>query len=96
MNEARFIRILKALSDPRRLRMVREIAGAGELSCGQIGARFHLSQPTISHHLKILADAGLIRIRRAGQQHFLSVDSRVIKQLTDFFPTRLTPSSSRT
>lgn len=74
--------------------MVREIARAGELSCGQIGSRFRLSQPTISHHLKILTDAGLVRIRQAGQQHFLSVDTRLVEQLTDYFPRGLRPPTN--
>lgn len=95
MDEARFVKILRALSDPKRLRMVQQIARAGELSCGQIGKRFHLSQPTISHHLKILSDAGVLQIRQAGQHHFISVDSHLIQQVTDFFPTSLKFNSKR-
>jgi ArsR family transcriptional regulator len=95
MDEARFVKILKALADPKRLRMVQEIAKAGELSCGQIGGRFNLSQPTISHHLKILADAGLLQAREAGQHHFISVDADLIQQVTDFFPKGLRVSSKR-
>ena len=53
------VRALRALADPSRFRMVQEIAAAGELSCGQIAEKFDVSQPTISHHLKILADAGV-------------------------------------
>ena len=67
MDETILIRALKALADKKRMRMAREIACAGELSCGQVKSHFHLSQPTISHHLKILADAHLIESRREGQ-----------------------------
>ena len=56
MDEAGLVKALKALADKKRLRMAREIASAGELSCTAVKAHFHLSQPTISHHLKILAD----------------------------------------
>lgn len=69
------IRVLKALAHPKRFRMIQEIAAAGELSCGQIGERFPLSQPTISHHLRILNDAGLLVVRRAGQHAFVSLTS---------------------
>jgi DNA-binding transcriptional ArsR family regulator len=47
MDEAKFVKILKALGDPKRLRMVQEVAKAGELSCGQIGGRLRLSPTTI-------------------------------------------------
>src|SRR6266853_832587 len=63
MDEIRLVRALKALADRKRLQMAREIACAGELSCTEVKAHFHLSQPTISHHLKILADAGVITVR---------------------------------
>ncbi|MGH9505749.1 MAG: ArsR/SmtB family transcription factor, partial [Terriglobales bacterium] len=59
-SEARLVRVLRALGDPTRYRMVAELAAAGELCCGAIGERFPLAQPTISHHVKVLADAGLI------------------------------------
>jgi DNA-binding transcriptional ArsR family regulator len=65
------IRVLKALAEPRRLHMIQELAAAGELTCGQIGARLPLAQPTISHHLKVLNDAGLLVVRREAQ-HALS------------------------
>lgn len=89
LDEARLVRVLKALADPKRFRMIREIAAAGELSCGQVGERFKLSQPTISHHLKILGDAGLIVVREAAQHHFISVDQDLIDLVMELLPTRL-------
>jgi DNA-binding transcriptional ArsR family regulator len=50
----------------------------------------------MSHHLKILTDAGLVRIRQAGQQHILSVDTRLVAQLTDYFPRGLRPPTNPT
>jgi len=58
---------LKALSNPVRLRMVDLIYdGGGEICVCEFTEHFDLSQPTISHHLKVLRDAGLIRSRRDG------------------------------
>jgi len=74
MDDQTLVRIVKALADRTRLRMVRQIARAGELSCGSVGSLFHLSQPTVSHHLKILAGCGLLMVRREGQRVLLSVD----------------------
>src|ERR1700676_991023 len=86
---------LKALGDTRRLRMAQEIAAAGELSCGQVAERFDLSQPTISHHLRILADAGVLTVREAGQHRFISINRRVIRELALLLPARLTPRRGR-
>lgn len=68
MEAAQFYRIAKALADPRRFEVFEKIAQAGdELCCGAITECFPVSQATISHHLKELADAGLIKSRAAGQ-----------------------------
>lgn len=68
MDVGQFHRIAKALSDPRRFEVLERIAQAGdELCCGSIAECFPVSQATISHHLKELAEAGLIEPRSAGQ-----------------------------
>jgi DNA-binding transcriptional ArsR family regulator len=87
MPEAALVKVLKALADRRRIRMTRAIAAAGELSCGQVKALFHLSQPTISHHLKILADAGVLAVREAGQHRFISVNRDLIHEIADVLPS---------
>lgn len=66
----RFHRVAKALAEPKRLEILQAIIEAGELSCGAIVQRFTLSQPTISHHLKVLTDADLLSVRREGQHGF--------------------------
>lgn len=95
MTEHALIRALKALGDGRRLQMVREIACAGELSCGQVKAYFRLSQPTISHHLKILARAGLITVRDAGQHRLISVNSDLIHEIAAVLPVSVHTGSRK-
>jgi ArsR family transcriptional regulator len=70
LEERDILRVAKALSDPTRLRMLRAIGAAGEISCGELAKRFPVSQPTVSHHLKILEEAGLVSTRHEGQFHF--------------------------
>jgi ArsR family transcriptional regulator, arsenate/arsenite/antimonite-responsive transcriptional repressor len=89
MDDARLVRALKALAHPKRFRMVQEIAAAGELSCTQLGERFALSQPTVSHHLKLLSEAGVLAVRQQAQHHFISVDRRLLGELAAALPTRL-------
>lgn len=58
---------LKAVSDPTRLRMLDLLAGQPEPLCVcDITPQFPQNQPTISHHLKLLRDAGLIETARRG------------------------------
>ncbi|MER7500627.1 metalloregulator ArsR/SmtB family transcription factor [Nonomuraea pusilla] len=59
-------RVFKALGDPVRLRIVSIVAGheGGEACVCDITGAFDLSQPTISHHLKVLKDVGLLTSER--------------------------------
>lgn len=67
MNPAEVAKIAKALADPTRLRIYEAIARQDEVFCGELVEKYRLSPGTVSHHLKVLADAGLIECRRDGQ-----------------------------
>ena len=67
MEAARIQKISKALADATRLRIYQAIAAKKEVTCGDLAAAPCVTPATISHHLKILADAGLIECRRQGQ-----------------------------
>ena len=74
MDQKELTIISKALSDPTRLRIVEAISSSTEMYCGQVVEKCGLTPGTISHHLKILADANLIETRREGQ--FIYMRSR--------------------
>ncbi len=65
---AALARLFKTLADPVRLRLLSMIAGAegGEACVCQLTVGFDVSGPTISHHLKVLREAGLIEGDRRG------------------------------
>src|SRR5262245_60007133 len=68
MNRARMEKISKALADQTRLRIFEAISTRqNQMTCGEIVSMRGVSHATVSHHLKILSDAGLIHMRRAGQ-----------------------------
>ncbi len=72
---AEFVSVFKALSDPTRLEILRLIAAQDGQTCVcDIVDHFDLSQPTISHHLKILRDAGLLAASRMGIWSFYALD----------------------
>jgi ArsR family transcriptional regulator len=56
----------KALADPTRVGIVNALASTKEVCVCNLTAAFDLSQPTISHHLKILREAGLVQVTRRG------------------------------
>jgi ArsR family transcriptional regulator len=58
--------LLKALADPIRLRLMSMIAAADEICVCDLLGPFDVSQPTISHHLKVLHEAGLLEREKRG------------------------------
>jgi ArsR family transcriptional regulator len=74
---ARLVGLFKALGDGTRLEVFRLIAGQDAPVCVcDIVDRFGVSQPTISHHLKTLREAGLITVSRRGNWSFYAADPR--------------------
>jgi len=71
---------LRALSDPTRLEILRALAG-GEKQAGEIAAAFPVSGPAISHHLRVLSEAGLVKMRRRAQARLYSLDAAAVREL---------------
>lgn len=69
-----FIKISKALADKTRYKILKTLIAKREINCGELEKHFTLSQPTISHHLKILYDCGLIATKKKGQHSILSLN----------------------
>lgn len=65
MTHADYVLIFKALADETRLKIV-EMLSDGELCACKILEQFHITQPTLSYHMKILCDSGLVISRRDG------------------------------
>jgi len=67
MDRARIEKISKALADATRLMIFEAISTKKQMVCGELVALRGVTPATVSHHLKILSDAGLIECRREGQ-----------------------------
>jgi len=84
--------VFEALSQPKRREILRLLA-EGEMSAGEVAARFSVTQPAISQHLRVLREAGLIEARRAGTRRLYSVRPEGLADLqtflADVFPARL-------
>ena len=81
MDDKNIVKVLKALADASRFKMVQEISDAGELSCTDVCGRFAVSQPTISHHLKLLREAGLVESERRGTWAYYRLVPEAIAEL---------------
>jgi DNA-binding transcriptional ArsR family regulator len=77
-----------ALSDPARQKILGLLKNQ-DLAAGAIGEHFDFTAPTLSHHLSVLKDAGLVSVHREGQMQIyslnLSVFEEVAEKLIKFF-----------
>ena len=67
-------KMLKAISDPKRLQIV-DMLSCGELCACKILEAFHITQPTLSHDMKLLVEAGLVNDRREGKNIYYSLNT---------------------
>ncbi len=73
------VRILRTLADPTRLRLL-ALLGHGESNVSALCKQMNVAQPTVSHHLATLREAGFVASRRSGKQVFYSLNPDCISQ----------------
>ena len=78
---------LKALADPVRLRLLSAVASRvnGEACVCELSAGIEVSQPTISHHLKVLRTAGLLASERRGSWVYYRIETDALRALSQLF-----------
>jgi ArsR family transcriptional regulator, arsenate/arsenite/antimonite-responsive transcriptional repressor len=75
--------VFKALNDPTR-REILELLRRGDLNAGEIAGHFNISAPSISHHLELLKNAGLISSRKQGQFLIYTLNSTVLDDILEW------------
>ncbi len=92
------VRLLAALADPVRMAIVRQLGAEGTVCACDLGSETNVSQPTISHHLKVLREAGVVRAQRRGTWIDYSlepgVESRLASIAASLAPTRTLPATA--
>jgi DNA-binding transcriptional ArsR family regulator len=76
--------IFFALAEPHRRSILEMLAGQGQLSATAIARRFQVSPPAISQHLKILREAGLVRMEKSAQQHLFTLNQDAMRELEEW------------
>ena len=83
MNTRNMILICKALSDTKRLEIVQILSDGEKCGC-KILDKFNITQPTLSHHMKILVNCGIVNDRKEGKWHHYSLNKKVIREADIF------------
>lgn len=76
--------VFKALADPTR-RKILELLSEGDKNAGEIAEYFNISKPSISHHLTILKNAGLVIDKRQGQNIIYILNTTVFQDIMKWF-----------
>jgi ArsR family transcriptional regulator, repressor of sdpIR and other operons len=76
--------VFKALNDPTR-REILEMLKEKDLTAGEIAGQFHISKPSISHHLDLLKQAGLVESVKEGQFIYYSLNTTVVDEILRWF-----------
>jgi len=71
----------KALADPTRVGIINRLAAADEVCVCDLTAAFDLCQPTISHHLRVLRDAGLVEASKRGTWSYYRLVTEAVEPL---------------
>jgi ArsR family transcriptional regulator len=91
------VRLFAALADPTRLAIVRQLAGEGETCACDFTSCCDVRQPTVSHHLRVLREAGVVTSQRRGQWIFYRLDPSAAERLgvlaQSFVPGGLIPAA---
>ncbi len=87
-DDERFMEMMRALSDPNRLTIMRTLKGNRMCSC-QILRHVDVSQPTLSHHMSTLLEAGLVRTIPTGRWYDYEVDEGALEFMKSYIDERL-------
>jgi len=75
--------LFKALNDPTR-RQILEMLRKRDMTAGEIAEQFHMSWPSISHHLELLKRSGLLVSQKEGQFIYYSLNTTVMDEILDW------------
>lgn len=79
-----YTKVFKVLGDPKRVLII-DMLSCGELCACKILEKFDMSQSTLSHHMKLMCESGIVRSREEGKWTYYSLDVDTISKTKQFF-----------
>ena len=86
--------IFAVIADATRRELMSVLADGGELSVGQMVERLGLTQPTVSKHLRVLREHGLVTVRENGQHRYYRMDASPLSSIESWLVPFLSPTTS--
>ena len=86
MNTESFVLVCKALGDAHRLEIV-NLLSSGEACACKVLEYFSITQPTLSHHMKILCESNLVKVRKEGKWSHYSLNCELFEEFRQFVGT---------
>lgn len=86
MNKIDVALVYKALADSNRLQIVQMLSDGEKCAC-KILEKFEITQPTLSHHMKILCECGLVEVRKEGKWSHYSLNCNTVNTIKQFMET---------
>ena len=78
---ARMAKVFRALSDPKRVKIV-DMLSCGEMCACVLLKCFEITQPTLAHDMKVLIEAGIVTSRREGKKTYYSLDRKALEKMS--------------
>ena len=78
-----YVRLFKALADETRLKII-VLLSNGEMCACELLENFNITQPTLSYHMKILCDCGIVKVRRDGAWMYYRNETTLLKDILSF------------
>jgi DNA-binding transcriptional ArsR family regulator len=79
--------VFNAIAEPKRRRIVDELAGGEELAVGQLVERLRIPQPDVSKHLGVLRKVGVVDVTRHGSYRYYRLNAHALKPVHDWVKT---------
>ena len=84
MRDTDYAMLFKALSDANRVKIVTMISKQGELCACKVLDELGITQPTLSHHMKVLCSCGLVKCRKEGKWMHYSLNQEAVAEVRFF------------
>ncbi|MFV0558167.1 MAG: ArsR/SmtB family transcription factor [Enterococcus sp.] len=84
MNYEAYAAQLKIIADPKRMKII-DLLSCGEMCACDLLEHFDFTQPTLSHHMKVLEKAGFVTVKKEGKWHYYRLNSQHLLSFTKQF-----------